>query len=174
MSALEARPWFDQAASDLRTATALRSRPDPMASDDVGCHVAAMCAQVVEKSIKGYVIVNGSTPSLDHRPDKYLSTLLTKGNPLLRYGDHYTHLSKLFDIATKKAVNALLELTPGGQGRRTDAPNTEYPWQVAGAWARTPAGSKQFAGGRIDEMLKLARRVQTTLQKLEIAASRDV
>jgi hypothetical protein len=29
--------------------------PSPVNNDDIGCHVAAMCAQAIEKSIKGYV-----------------------------------------------------------------------------------------------------------------------
>ena len=37
MSVYEAKPWFDQAKSDLRTATALRTAPSPMIFDDVGC-----------------------------------------------------------------------------------------------------------------------------------------
>lgn len=172
MSAYEAKPWFTQAESDLRTANALRTVPDPMISDDVGCHVAAMCAQAIEKSIKGYVIINGATPSLDHRPDKYLPLLLTKGDPLLRHKDHHAHLSKLFDTDTRHAVKALLELTPGGQGRRTDVPNTEYPWQIAGAWTKAPAGSTQFGDDSVAELLKLAQRIQNTLHRLGIAASR--
>jgi len=170
MSSDEATLWFAQAESDLRTANALRSCPIPMISNDVGCHVAAMCAQVVEKSIKGYVIVNGATPSLDHRPDKYLPLLLTKDDPLLRHRNHHAHLSKLFDSSTKHEVKTLLELTPGGKGARVDAPNTEYPWQINGAWKEVPAGSNQFNGDSVDEMLKLARRIQNLLHKLAIAA----
>lgn len=49
----EAKTWFAQAASDLRTATALLGAPPPVDKADVGCHVAAMCAQTIEKSIKG-------------------------------------------------------------------------------------------------------------------------
>ena len=172
MSSYEAKPWFNQAESDLRTAKALRTCPCPMDQDDVGCHVTAMCAQAIEKSIKGYVIVNGATPSLDHRPDKYLTVLVRKEDPLLRHKDHYSHLSKLFDTATKHAVRTLLELTPGGQGRQTDVPNTEYPWQNDGAWARTPFGATQFGNDRVDELLKLTDRIQNTLHKLGIAALR--
>ncbi|ETR68002.1 MAG: hypothetical protein OMM_04831 [Candidatus Magnetoglobus multicellularis str. Araruama] len=172
MRTYEAKPWFVQAESDLRTANALRTGPSPMISNDVGCHVSAMCAQVVEKSIKGYVMVNGATPSLNHRPDKYLSLLLMKGNPLLRHRDHYTHLSKLFDSSTKHAVKALFELTPGGKDHRTDVPNTEYPWQVGGAWKEAPAGSTQFNDDIVDEMLKLAKRIQNMLHRLAISALR--
>lgn len=141
-----------------------------MSENDVGCHVAAMCAQAIEKSIKGYVIVNGATPSFDHRPDKYLPLLLTKGDPLLRHKDHYSYLSKLFDAGTKGAVKALLELTPGGQGRRTDVPNTEYPWQIDGAYTVAPAGSAEFSDESADEPLKLTQRIVNQLHKLAVAA----
>lgn len=172
MSADEARPWFKQAESDFRTANALRAVPDPMVLDDVGCHVTAMCAQAIEKSIKGYVIVNGATPSLDHRPDKYLPLLLTRGDPLLQHRDHHSHLSKLFDAATKHGVKALLDLTPGAQGSRADVPNTEYPWQIDGAWIKAPAGSTQFGNGSADDQIKLTKRIVNTLHKLAIAALR--
>ena len=49
------------------------------------------------KNIQGYVIIiNDATPSMDHRPDKYLVELLMKDTPLLRYNDHDRHLSKFF------------------------------------------------------------------------------
>ncbi len=172
MSTYEAKPWFTQAESDLRTANALRGAPEPMLSQDAGCHVAAMCAQAIEKSIKGYVIANGATPSLDHRPDKYLPLLLTKGDPLLRHQDHYAYLSKLFDSTTRHDIKVLLELTPGGQGNRTDVPNTEYPWKIDGVWAVAPAGSNQFGDSTAADLLKLAKRISDTLHKLMIAASR--
>lgn len=93
MSIEEAKVWFSQARSDFRTAEALREFANTkLKKNDVGCHSAAMCAQTIEKSIKGYMILNRVEPKLDHRPDKYLPDLLTKGNPLLRYRDHYNHL----------------------------------------------------------------------------------
>jgi hypothetical protein len=171
VSISEAKPWFTQATSNLHAAEALRNQPSPMLPEDVGCHVAAMCAQTIEKSIKGYVIVNGASPSLDHRPDKYLQQLLAKDNPLLRHKDHHGHLSKLFDPATRKAVRTLLDLTPGGQGnRRTDVPNTEYPWKVNGTWGGTPVGYSNFGGNSPDAWFKLAKRILDTLKKLSIAA----
>ena len=59
-----------------------------------------MCAQAVEKSIKGYVILNKGTPKLSHRADKYLPLLLGR-SPLLRYRDHHSKLSALFDSAAR-------------------------------------------------------------------------
>lgn len=168
----EATPWFTQAESDLRAATALLDCPSPMLSKDVGCHVVAMCAQTIEKSIKGYVIVNGATPSLDHRPDKYLPQLLTKDDPLLRHKDHHGYLAKLFDPDTKRMVRTLLDLVPGGQGNRTDVPNTEYPWKAGGFWGNTPVGCSRFDGNRPGVWLKQTKRILDTLHKLAIAAQR--
>jgi hypothetical protein len=125
-SVRESATWFQQADSDARTAEALLSMPNPMQEGDVGCHVAALCAQAIEKSLKGYMVLNGATPAMNHRPDKYLSSLLTKDDPLLRHKGHHGHLSRLFDVATKAAVCRLFDLTPGGLGNRVDAANTEY------------------------------------------------
>ena len=169
----EATVWLAQAKSDFRVARALQSCPEGMSDVDVGCHVAAMCAQAIEKSIKGYVVLNGATPALGDRPDKYLPQLLTRDDPLLRYQDHYRHLSKLFDQQTKHAVRDFLDLTPGGRGNRTDVPNTEYPWKVEGAWARAPADNRGIgSAGRINAWLRIAKRVCDTLNKLVIAAGR--
>lgn len=40
-----------------------------MQAGDIGCHVTAMCAQAIEKSLKGYVLLNNQEYSRDHRPD---------------------------------------------------------------------------------------------------------
>jgi hypothetical protein len=166
----EAKRWFAQAASDIRTATALLAAPVPMLEADVGCHTAAMCAQAIEKSIKGYMILNRATPSLDHRPDKYLPSLLTKNDPLLRYRAHHRHLSALFDPSTKDIVKHLLDLTPGARGNRTDVPNTEYPWKVAGVWTHTPAGAAELDdSNKLALWLRVSKRVCDTLNKLLIA-----
>jgi len=71
-----------------------------MRDDDIACHVAAMCAQAIEKRLKGYVLLNRAEPAMDHRPDGYLVALLERA-PLLHYRDHHRHLSKLFDPATR-------------------------------------------------------------------------
>jgi hypothetical protein len=74
----EASPWFRQARSDARTAQALTSAPEPMRPTDVACHVTALCAQTVEKALKGYLILNRRVARLDHRPDRYLRLLLER------------------------------------------------------------------------------------------------
>jgi len=105
-----------------------------------------MCAQTIEKSIKGYVVLNGSTPAFDHRPDKYLILLLPRTqNPLLRYPDHQNKLSQIFDQDTRAAITQLLDLTPGGRGNRNDLPNTEYPWTEEDRWRWSPCGAHEFA-----------------------------
>lgn len=166
-------PWFRQAESDARTAEALLSLPTPMREADVGCHVAALCAQTIEKSLKGYVLLNGASPAMNHRPDKYLANLLTKGDPLLRYREHHGHLSKLFDPETKSTVRSLFDLTPGGLGNRVDATNTEYPWVEGGEWKHAPCGDATFSDRRMLEgWLAVTKRIRDTLRKLWIAVDR--
>lgn len=144
-----------------------------MRQDDVGCHVAALCAQTIEKSLKGYMLLNGATPAMNHRPDKYLSSLLTKNDPLLRYREHHGYLAKLFDSTTKGVVRHLFDLTPGGLGNRIDAVNTEYPWADEGAWTRTPCGDAAFSDRRmLDDWLGVTKRIRDTLHKLSIAVDR--
>jgi hypothetical protein len=142
-----------------------------MESDDVGCHAAALCAQAVEKAIKGYLLLNSVTPALNHRPDRYLPALLN--GSLLRHKEHRGRVSKLFDARAKHAVQTLLKLTPGGAGTRTDLPNTEYPWTEGRHWKHYPAGAAEFArDARLAEWLRVARQVQQTLHKLWSAVDR--
>lgn len=167
-----ARSWFRQADSDVRTATALLQSPEPMTSADVGCHVAALCAQSLEKSLKGYVFLNGATPAMDHRPDKYLSLLLT-AHGLLRFHAHLSHLAKLLDQPTRASIRELFDLTPGGLGHACDVPNTEYPWMEAGEWQHFPAGCQKFQDmAALQDWLHAATRVCSTLHRLAIAAER--
>jgi hypothetical protein len=143
-----------------------------MEPGDVGCHVAAMCAQAVEKSLKAYLFLNGAPPALDHRPDGYLVALL-RGDPLLRYEDHRAKLSKLFDPTTRSIVTKLLDLTPGGLGSRTDVPNTEYPWMDATNGRSPPYASPELSDAlEIAEWLATAKRVSSGLHKLWIAVDR--
>jgi hypothetical protein len=143
--------------------------------EDAGCHVAAMCAQTIEKSIKGYVVLNGSTPALDHRPDKYLVLLLPKAkNPLLRYPDHQKTLSQIFDQNTRAAIRELLDLTPGGRGNRNDLPNTEYPWTEEGEWRSSPCGAPTFAeDDDWRRWFNTAARIHGGLRKLFEAVRRE-
>jgi len=166
------RAWFQQAQSDIVTAEALLNGPIPMRNEDVGCHVTAMCAQSVEKSIKGYVLLNNRDFSWDHRPDKYLVNLLTKDDPLLRYKDHYSKLCRIFSPERKASVRKLLDLTPGGLGKGAHTQNTEYPWVVSDISA-APVGADCFADkGTIDAWVKDARHICDGLRALWIAVDR--
>lgn len=172
-SVRDSATWFRQAESDARTAEALLSMPAPMQTGDVGCHVAALCAQSIEKSLKAYVLLNGATPAMNHRPDKYLPNLLTKGDPLLQHRDHHGYLSKLFDAETKATVRRLFDLTPGGRRNRTDAVNTEYPWVERGEWKRAPCGDATFSDRRLlDDWLAVTKRIHDMMRKLWIAVDR--
>jgi hypothetical protein len=139
---------------------------------DVGAHVAALCAQALEKSLKGYLFLNGVTPGMDHRPDKYLPLLLS--GALVRFETHVRHLAALFDVSTRGAIRELFDLTPGGLGHRSDVPNTEYPWRDEDEWRHTPCGHPRFAGTQtVDAWLKTATRVSSRLRRLGIAAERE-
>lgn len=140
-----------------------------MLEPDVGCHVAVMCAQAVEKSIKGYLIFNGTTPEMSHRPDKYLSLLLDGGR-FLRHRNHERKLGRLFDRATRTRIRGLLDLTPGGRGSRSDLPNTEYPWSDAHG-THVPMGHVIFADRQTASQWVIdAKRLANDLHRLVISA----
>jgi hypothetical protein len=168
-----AKAWFAQAESDARAAKALLAGPPPMAVDDVGCHVTALCTQAVEKSIKGYLFLNGQTRKMSHRADKYLKPLLS-GGQLLRYKEHRGTLSALFDAEMRGIVHRLLDLTPGTLDDK-DVANTEYPWTAPAGGYQVPAGATEFGNvGLLGDWAKAAARVSAELHKLGIAVDRLV
>lgn len=181
-SAREALPWFAQANSDLRIARLLlvsNELIEPLAKHGVtlqlgdrGCHCVAMCSQTVEKSIKGYLIVNGAQPGMDHRPDKYVQQLLRINSKLLRHKSHRERLSGLFDLETKSVIRQLFELTPGGMGGRNDVPNTEYPWTQNSVWVHAPVTTEIFVRPQhLERWVRISDRVHTVLYKLAKSAS---
>lgn len=188
----QANLWMLQARSDLRVAkrllglwpidegvmvALLENVPAYLALErgDLGCHIAAACAQCMEKSIKGYLIANGTTPRLDHRPHLYIPRLLgnTEGDRLLRHKNHYAKLSGLLTTAVRGAINELFTMTPGGGGeRRTDVPNTEYPWKddPNEGYRHTPYAHEQFASrGRVNDWYVHTNAVYGGLSKLVLA-----
>lgn len=162
-----AKAWLAQAESDARTASALLGRPAPMTAADVGCHVTALAAQAVEKSIKGAVVLNHMTPDMRHTAAKYFAVLVgpTARKPLAGT------FSALFTNARRGEATRLLALTPGVLGSKS-APNTEYPWDDAGH-VRTPTGAPIFDDPeRRRRGVEVARRMSTELLKLAIAMER--
>lgn len=165
-----ARAWFDQAESDARTGEALLVCARPMQVEDVGFHVAVMCAQSVEKSLKGYMHFNRTRPAMNHRPDKYLRLLLDDSGKLLRFPGHHRSLSRLFNRATKARLRGLLDLTPGGRGNRSDVPNTEYPWHDSEG-IQIPVGHPVFADRQTAaQWVRVAKQITRGLRGLVISA----
>jgi hypothetical protein len=165
-----ARAWFRQASSDARTARALLDKPTPMTAEDVGCHAAALCAQALEKSIKGAVVLNKQTPDMTHRPDKYFGVLLG-AKQLFQQPALRSAFFGIFDQETRGRVRALLDLTPGAVVAK-DAPNTEYPWPDEQGH-KTPAGAPVFANRElVASWVETARRVATELEKVAFALDR--
>lgn len=189
MKSEAAWPWLRQGGSDLRTAKLLfrhitsigtqhtATARDSLRREDAGCHIAAMCAQTIEKCIKGYMLLNGAEPKLDHRPDKYLSQLLVrrKGviNPLLHHASHQPSLSKIFEPPTRTVIKELLDLTPGGRDNKNDLPNTEYPWTENQNWRWSPCGAAVFAARKDwERWLRTATKVHDGLLGLFEAVQR--
>lgn len=135
-----------------------------MRVDDVGCHVATMCAQAVEKSLKGYVFLNGNDPKKNHRSDKYLPLIL---DPRLFLGGAYHKpLVRVFDKQNRVRIKQLLDLTPGGSKANGDKPNTEYPWSESNRTMK-PAGAATFQDpGTQREWVRVAKQMCSELEKI--------
>lgn len=163
----QSRSWLEQARSDLRTAQAVKECPSPMEVRDVGCHLALLCAQALEKSIKGYFILCGKSSSNTHRADKFVATLIrTKCG---RLENQFKDISALFNTATKGTIRDLVNLTPGTLGAN-NVPTTEYPWDPGSGGMSTPVGHPAFSNAV--HWLADTKRVVDTLEKLRIAETR--
>lgn len=140
-----------------------------MKARDVGCHLALLCAQALEKGIKGYFVLCGNSNSNTHCVDKFVITLLrTKCG---RLENQFSQVSRLFNKATKDTIRELVEFTPGTLGKN-NVPTTEYPW-VSGPGMSCPVGYKAFSSSTHQKRwLKDAERVVVSLEKLRIAESR--
>lgn len=165
-----AKAWLEQAESDARTGEAILEAVPPLREPDVGCHVAVMCAQAIEKGLKGYLYFNRTPPAMNHRPDKYLRLLLDEGGKFLRHSSHHRELGRLFNPEAKARLRALLDLTPGGRGNRSDLPNTEYPWSDDSG-VHVPVGHAVFMDRpTVVQWVLLAKQVTSRLRALVISA----
>jgi hypothetical protein len=164
------KSWLEQAESDARTGEALLTGSPPLRKSDVGCHVAVICAQALEKGLKGYLYFNRTPPAMNHRPDKYVRYLLDEGGKFLRHPAHHKELSRLFNHDNKARLRELLDLTPGGRGNRNDIPNTEYPWCDADG-VHTPMGHGVFADrSTTSQWVVVAKQITSGLHRLVISA----
>lgn len=121
----DAVAWLAQARSDARTAEAIAEGKRPMRPEDIGCHVALLCAQSFEKSIKGSMLLVGQTLTLTHEVETRIDSMLRQAD--IRKGP-WKLLRPLFDApGVRRLVLALLAWTPGAASAAD--PNYEYPWR---------------------------------------------
>jgi hypothetical protein len=139
--------WIRQAQSDANTAEAIASRPGKLDKRDVGCHVALLCAQSLEKSVKGCLLLVGVEAPLNHdvadKIDTILSRLLKgKGKGKGKLNGPVQHLKALFEErGLRPAIAKLRAWTPGAA--TCGEPNYEYPWP-AHAETQVPTGHVLF------------------------------
>lgn len=137
----DAVAWLTQARSDARTAEAVAQGRSPMRPEDIGCHVALLCAQSFEKSIKGSMLLVGQTLTLTHEVETRIDSMLRQAD--IRKGP-WRLLRPLFDApGVRRLVLTLLAWTPGAASAAD--PNYEYPWRkLPTAVVAVPCGHPLF------------------------------
>jgi hypothetical protein len=166
--------WLDQARCNARTAEAIAQQPRrPMLEDDIGCHVALLCAQSIEKCIKGCMLLIGMEAPMSHdveaRIDAFLQQAATRGR---RKGPEQ-QLAELFRArGVRRWARTLLSWTPGAA--TADQPNYEYPWPDR-AEVEIPCGHALFADAdERDEWITHARTLSDGAKKIAEAMALQV
>jgi HEPN domain-containing protein len=127
----DAFAWIEQARSDARTAAHVMIAGRSIFAGDIGCHVALLCAQSLEKCIKGCMFLVGQTPRLTHSVETAIDSIVVQACQR-RDGDVRKRLPELFRArGVRGTVRQLLAMTPGNA--EPDEPNYEYPWRADAA-----------------------------------------
>lgn len=134
--------WIQQAQSDARTAEAISTRRAKLDERDVGCHVALLCAQSIEKCIKGCLLLVGGEAKLTHDVADIIDDLLGRVAARKKSKGSEQNLNELFrSRGVRKQIAQLLAWTPGNA--TPEQPNYEYPWP-AHVETEVPTGHELF------------------------------
>jgi HEPN domain-containing protein len=134
--------WIQRAQSDARTAEAILTRRVKLDDRNVGCHVALLCAQSIEKCIKGCLLLVGGEAKLTHDIANIIDDILSRVAAKRKSTGSEQNLNGLFrSPGVRKRVTQLLAWTPGNA--TPEQPNYEYPWP-ARVESEVPTGHELF------------------------------
>ncbi|MGB8355102.1 MAG: HEPN domain-containing protein [Chthoniobacteraceae bacterium] len=149
-----------QARSDYQTATLLRQPAAILSRGKARCHTAAMCQQVVEKSVKSLYLAMGQTPRRTHQVGQYIAIIMVE--PLCsKFGNDVRRtLSRIFSPSARQTSESLSALVPKS---KEDDPgqtrlNTEYPFFKGDDWV-APCDDSAFHEGDIDSLFRETGRI---------------
>jgi hypothetical protein len=162
----KAESYQRQARSDQRVARFLNGeRNVRLPNGDGRCHVAAMCQQSIEKSVKSLCIALKMTPARTHQIMDYVIAL-TQGPyiPRLR-----SQINRLFSSDVRVVIEELCNLVP--KSNQEDpfqtSRNTEYPYLNRPGWI-APCDSEAFNNNEIARYLRVAGRIVDGVTRIQI------
>ena len=130
--------------------------------EEFWCHVAALCQQSVEKSIKALICFGNLDFPKTHHADQLLFFLMKRLSFLHFKFVNLKKLSILFGLQEKKIVKQLSDLAPQKDVTKR---NTEYPFLVGKTWI-APAAPSVFTLTEIHLFLKHSRRIVFTANQI--------
>jgi hypothetical protein len=159
-----------QAESDYRIARCLRTLHNgasPLC--DTRCHIAAMCQQAIEKSVKGLYIAFGMTPKRTHQVAGLIIDMVTVATTAIG-----SQLCQLFSPSAKRAVRELGELVPKSNPNDPDqaARNNEYPFSRGHDWM-APCDDSAFHDAEIARYLQETGRIVKGVTRIRAAIYRE-
>ena len=139
----DATQWLGQARSDARAAAAIAKGGSPLDPGDLGCHIALLCAQALEKCVKGCMLLVGQTPTATHAVEKDIDSLLRAASGYRSGAPQFGLRDAYRASGVRRITKQLLDWTPGNA--KSDELNYEYPWRVTrAAELATPFGHPAF------------------------------
>jgi len=169
-----AEAYQRQALSDFKVACCLSSLPPHSLSAGFRrCHIAAMCQQAVEKSVKSLYIAWGMTPARTHQVTDLITGLLRKPGGT-KHGDGVrSQLHHVFSQRARWIARELDELVPKGVvvDPAQTARNSEYPFLANRHWI-APCDAAAFRDVEIAKYLRESGRMVNGVVRIRAAISR--
>jgi len=163
-----------QAQSDFGIACCLSTLQTPSLSPGTRRrHIAAMCQQAVEKSVKSLYIGLGMMPKRTHQVTDLITSMFRKP-AAIKYGSGVRReLHRVFSSSARYVTRELCEVVPRSNPDDPDqaARNSEYPFTIAHGWI-APCDDSAFRESEITRYLQEAGRVVNGVARIRAAIYR--
>jgi hypothetical protein len=158
-----------QACSDLLIARNLDDS-DQLLSRDRRCHIAAMCQQAIEKSVKSLYIALGMMPKRTHQIAGFIIEMTAV---IKTAGSVRRELTSLFSHSARQIIRELSGLVPKSaqEDPNQTSRNSEYPFLSSGTWI-APADEPVFRQADIVRFLRETGRIVDGVTRIRATVHR--
>ena len=159
-----------QAQSDYQIARCLRALQNgPLLARDARCHIASMCQQSIEKSVKSLYVAMRLTPKRTHQVTGLIIDMITVASGTIR-----SQLCRVFSPSARQVACELGDLVPKSNLNDPSqvARNNEYPFLINREWI-APCDDSAFRDGEITRFLREAGRIVDGVTRIRAAIYRS-